>query len=136
MNFRYKLMNFMVGRYGPDKLFFLLFGIAAFLGLSNCFFNNLYLQLVVYAILIIAFLRMISKNITARRKENDLIFGMIDRIKQKNATANQRRADYMHIYKKCPNCKAVLRLPRRKGKHTTVCPKCQHKFNVRVFRGE
>ena len=35
------------------------------------------------------------------------------------------------IYKKCKNCGAVLKLPRRRGKHVAVCPKC--KQDVKVF---
>ena len=48
--------------------------------------------------------------------------------------AKQRKADRDHVYKKCPNCRAVLRLPRRKGRHTTICPKCKKEFRVYVFK--
>ena len=35
MNFRYKLMRFMSGRYGIDALFYVLFGVAAVLFIVN-----------------------------------------------------------------------------------------------------
>ncbi|MFR2916862.1 MAG: hypothetical protein ACLTKQ_08005 [Acutalibacteraceae bacterium] len=37
-----------------------------------------------------------------------------------------------HVFKKCPGCKAVLRLPRKKGKHTVNCPHCHKNFTVHV----
>ena len=56
------------------------------------------------------------------------------KFKEKKNTYRQHKAARTHIYKKCPNCHAVLRLPRRKGKHTTVCPNCSKEFKVRVFK--
>ncbi len=35
------------------------------------------------------------------------------------------------VYVTCKNCGAVLKLPRKKGKHTAVCPKCKN--DVKVF---
>ena len=37
-----------------------------------------------------------------------------------------------HVFRKCPACKSVLRLPRQKGKHTVRCPRCQHRFDVKI----
>lgn len=134
MNFRYKLMQFMSGRYGVDGLFYVLFSVAAALSVINCFVRSLVLQLVVYAVIIYAVFRVFSRNCEARRRENRVFARFVSKIKEKQNIHRQRRADYTHIYKKCPGCHAVLRLPRRKGKHTTVCPKCNKKFKVYVFK--
>ena len=134
MNFRYKLMQFMSGRYGVDGLFCLLFAVAVVLSIVNCFIRSLILQLVVYVIIIYAFFRMMSRNIEARRRENQAFNRLKVKIINKRNVRRQRKADYTHIYRKCPQCHAVLRLPRRKGKHTTVCPKCNKKFKVYVFK--
>ncbi len=134
MNFRYKLMQFMSGRYGIDKMFYLLFAVAAVLAFLNCFFHSLILQMIVYAITFYAFFRVVSRNTYARAKENRIVMGWVERLRRRGETARQRAADRTHIYKKCPRCRAVLRLPRRRGKHQTVCPKCQNKFSVRVYR--
>jgi len=32
----------------------------------------------------------------------------------------------------CPNCRATIKLPRKKGKHTCTCPKCRVDFKVKV----
>lgn len=134
MNFRYKLMKFMSGRYGLDALFYVLFAISAVLVVVNMFVGSIILQLVIDAIMIYAFYRVLSRNIAARRRENLLVTGLAHEIKKRQSIRRQRRADYTHIYKKCPRCHAVLRLPRRKGKHTTVCPKCSKEFKVHVFK--
>lgn len=134
MNFRYRLMQLMSGRYGPDGLFYVIFGVSAILSVANCFIRSFVLQTVVYALVIYAFFRVMSRNIEARRRENQIFNNFKIKITNKRNVIRQRKADYNHVYKKCPRCHAVLRLPRRKGKHTTVCPKCNNKFRVYVFK--
>ena len=53
-------------------------------------------------------------------------------LKRKRDFYAQKKADKVHVYKKCPACGAVLRLPRRIGVHKTVCPKCGKEFTVKV----
>lgn len=132
MNFRYKLMQFMSGRYGVDAFFYFLFAAAAVCSVVNCFLRSPYLQIVVYAIVIYAFFRVMSRNIEARRKENRVFDDLSKNLRKKAENYRIRKVDYTHVYKKCPSCHAILRLPRRVGKHTTICPKCQRKFTVRV----
>ena len=134
MNLRYKLMQFMSGRNGLDNLFYALFAVAAIISIINCFVNSFVLQFIVWIILTYAFFRVLSRNIAARRRENQAFNSVALKIKEKRDVRRQRRADYTHVYRKCPACHAVLRLPRRKGKHTTVCPKCNKKFKVHVFK--
>ncbi len=134
MNFIYKLMQFMSGRYGVDGLFYVLFGIASMLSIINCFTRSLLLQLFVYALVVFAFYRVMSRNIDARSRENQALSKFKKVMANKISIYRQRKSDYSHVYKKCPRCHAVLRLPRRKGKHSTVCPKCSNKFKVYVFK--
>ena len=104
MNLRYKLMKFMSGRYGLDALFYVLFAISAVLVVVNMFVGSIILQLVIDAIMIYAFYRVLSRNIAARRRENLLVTGLAHEIKKRRSIRRQRRADYTHIYKKCPRC--------------------------------
>lgn len=134
MNFRYRIMQFMSGRYGIDGMFYALFTVAAVLAIANWFIHSLVLQLIVYAIVVYAFLRVMSRNTAARQRENQLFIRVKDLLIKRKNLHNQRKVDYNHVYKKCPNCRAVLRLPRKKGKHFTVCPKCNKKFRVYVFK--
>ncbi len=139
MNFRYKLMQFMSGRYGTDELSFGLLALAVVLSVINIFlrvFRVYYIwnifQILVYALIFYAFFRMLSRNIEARRRENRYFKQKTDKIKSRIETYNQRKADRFHIYRKCPACKAVLRLPHRIGTHKTVCPRCSKEFTVKV----
>ena len=134
MNFRYKLMRFLSGRYGVDELFYIIFGLASILAITNCFVRSLVLQKVVYALTTYAIFRFFSRNISARQRENKFAAKLKVGIQYKMGIRRQRKADYTHVYKKCPRCHAVLRLPRKKGKHTTICPKCQNRFKVYVFK--
>lgn len=132
MNFGYRFMQFMSGRYGRDKLNDTLLILAIVMSVANIFLRFLVLQLVVYVVTGIAIFRMFSRNIEARRRENSKFLSLFSTLKRKKQISAQRRADKTHIYRKCPNCKAVLRLPYRVGKHTTACPKCSNEFTVRV----
>ena len=132
MNFRYRLMQFMMGRYGTDKLNTVLFVIALILSFSNLFIRSIILQMLIYLIMVYGFFRMFSRNTQARRRENQWFAEKINFFKRKRDFYKQRKADKFHVYKKCPNCKAILRLPHRVGKHTTSCPKCGKEFKVKV----
>lgn len=141
MNFRYRLMQFMSGRYGIDSMFYVLFGTAATISITNlslrylgliCPRGMLLLHVLVDVLVVFAVFRVLSRNHEARRRENMLVFRVIEKVRQHKNLKRRKKADYTHIYKKCPRCRAVLRLPRKKGKHKTVCPKCNKEFSVRV----
>lgn len=134
MNFRERLWRLMSGRYGVDETFFLLTAAAAALALVNGFLRNAWLQLAVYIIMILALIRVFSRNSEQRRRENRAVKAFTEKLSAYRKEKERRRADFRHIYKKCPHCKAVLRLPRRKGKHKTICPRCGKKLSVYVFR--
>ena len=34
------------------------------------------------------------------------------------------------LYKRCPKCHQVLKLPLKKGAHTVKCPECGNSFTV------
>ena len=134
VNFRYRLMQFMSGRYGVDKLSYFLLIAAAAISFVNCFVYSWILRAVVSALCFYALFRTLSKNIYARSRESQRFEAFLYKIRSYRNIRRERRADFTHIYKKCPYCSVILRLPRRKGKHTTVCPKCSRSFRVRVWR--
>lgn len=134
MNFRYRLWQFMSSRYGTDATFFVLMASASVLAIINIIVRSFVLQLIVYAIGFLAIFRAFSSNHEMRRKENRVVKKALNSLQTKLRQRKQRRGDTQHVYKKCPHCHAVLRLPRRKGKHTTCCPRCNLSFTVRIFR--
>ena len=132
MNFRYRLMQFMSGRYGTDMLNYAIMGLAFAVAFINLFIGSYILQLAVYALLGYGLFRILSRNISARRRENLWFTEKVNFLKKKRDFALQRKSDTLHVYKKCPSCKAVLRLPHRLGVHKTVCPRCGKEFTVKV----
>lgn len=47
-------------------------------------------------------------------------------------TKNRFRDRKTHVYRKCPYCRAVLRLKKIRGKHRAACPRCGKSFDVKV----
>lgn len=132
MNFRYRLMQFMSGRYGQDRLGNVLLVAAVIISILNVRLRIYFLQFLVYGLVIYAVFRILSRNIEARRRENAWFKSKTDYFKKQIDFYKQKKADKCHVYKKCPACKAILRLPYRIGTHKTVCPRCAREFVVKV----
>ncbi len=132
MNFRYRLMQFMSGRYGTDSLTHFILITAVVCSFINLILRSAVLQLAVYALIIWAAFRVLSRNHEARRRENRFFNEKLNFLKGKREIYVRRKNDKAHVYKKCPACKAVLRLPHRIGTHSTVCPRCSKEFKVKV----
>ncbi len=131
MKFREKLARFMYGRYGVDQL-----NRALLWGYLICAILAIFLSpfyIVSLLMMIWMFFRIFSKNIYKRQLENQKYLKISGKIKgwfrlQKNKFKERKT----HRYRTCPYCKATLRLPNKKGKHTVCCPKCRKDFEVRI----
>ncbi len=42
------------------------------------------------------------------------------------------KTDKYHCFRICPTCMANIRLPKERGKHTVVCPRCKCRFEVKI----
>ena len=131
--FMYKVARFFQGRYGIDKLFYGICGVAVVLSAANLFVRSLILQLMVYAVLVLAIARAMSRYCQKRYDENmkfERAFGGIGR---KFSFWKRKFADRKtHVYIKCGVCKKTLRLPKVKGEHTVKCPNCANKLKVKI----
>ena len=131
--FKNKLARFFYGRYGADTLNNVLTGIylswLITFSIVDIFVNSIIFSiigwLVTVAIFALVMFRMMSRNIYKRRRENEKFCGFF------KLQRNKFRDRKTHVYRKCPSCKAVLRLPKAKGKHTVICPRCQNRFPVK-----
>lgn len=131
--FTNKMARFFYGRYGNDTLNKVLMGVylalVIFTTISTLFIDSFAFSIICWSItlslLIWSFFRTMSRNIAKRRKENERFCGFF------KLRRNKFRDRKTHVYKKCPSCKAVLRLPKAKGKHFVVCPKCKNRFQVK-----
>jgi ribosomal protein L37AE/L43A len=108
--------------------------------------------------LMLAIVRMLSRDYQARQRENDIFTNFFNRQKAK---ANAKRAtkvrrirpvyegkagestvrakkekapksDGTHRVFKCPKCKQPLRVPRGKGKILITCQNCGNKFQKKT----
>ena len=133
MRFRERIARFMYGRYGNDRLNNFILIVVAVLIVTNLFVNSLVLYILYMILWIVSFWRMFSRNVQKRRAENERFLRIWNPIKNDlKLIKNKRRDRKTHVYKKCPKCKAVLRLPKQKGKHTVKCPKCSERFEVKI----
>ncbi len=136
-NLGYKIQRFMIGRYGADQLWraLMIFYLLAIV-ITNIvyrFSKIAYYSLSVLslAIIIFAVFRVFSKNIEARRKENQEWLKITGGIRQKFIFAKERnKQKKTHKFVKCKQCKKVLRLPKNKGKLNVSCPHCKNQFVV------
>lgn len=130
MNMREKLIRFMQGRYGVDSFSKLLTGVGlAVVLLSMVFRGSNLLYLLGWVVIIYAYFRMFSKNISKRAAENQAYLNRTYKLRCKFAGLKNRftQDKQYHIYK-CPSCKQKIRIPRGKGKIEVRCPKCGTTF--------
>ncbi|MBE6754726.1 MAG: hypothetical protein E7559_10340 [Ruminococcaceae bacterium] len=136
-SFREKIMRFFAGRYGYDQLSRAIVILAAVISFANVFVTNVWWSLglgfAAVALMVLAILRTISRDISARSLENSRYLPI------ENAVVGFFRLQHKRIkgrktecYRRCPNCRKTFRLPRNKGKHTARCPMCKHEFKVTI----
>ena len=136
-NFFEKFMMFMQGRYGMDSLNGFILVLSFVIWTVNIFvFNRLahYIIMVVQLLLVALFIfRMLSRNVTMRSAENRRFQKVYEPVKNWVQLTYKRirdRKDYR--YRKCPMCKAQLRVRNVKGRHRVRCPKCGSEFNTKI----
>ncbi|MDO4460464.1 MAG: hypothetical protein Q4C42_10390 [Clostridia bacterium] len=131
--FLQKLQQFMYGRYGGDKLnYVLLIGglLISFIGRLT----GLYIiVLISYVLYFYAIFRMLSRNHAARYKEYCAFLRVWNPLTkwfrlQKKIFAERKTYKYF----KCPNCKQQLRAPKGRGKIQVTCQKCRKEFIKKV----
>lgn len=139
MNYINKLYKFMYGRYGIDNLYRFLGVIYLILILINIFIKSNILTVIELILVFIIIYRVFSKNITKRKKENELYLKIKNKIINIfNISKTKITKKEYHIYKKCPKCKTTLRLPlpEKRGIHHVKCPKCKKRITIFTLRKE
>lgn len=143
---REKLARFMQGRYGIDELGRFMTGVSLVILILELITGWYALTIVFWAVFIIVYYRMFSRDYGKRQQENQSFLTARYKLKakwyqtfHKNGSSSggfqklkrdmQQRMQY-HIYK-CPNCSQKIRIPRGKGKIMVRCPKCQIEFMKR-----
>ena len=129
---RQRTARFMAGRNGNDQFnFFLLIVDVALLLLASIFSRRLggLLYPLVLVLLGYSYFRMLSRNLYKRRTENENYLRLYGRAMSKLRLLKERwvpRRDYKFL--PCPSCRAVMRVPKGRGKIKIVCRKCGSSF--------
>ena len=145
--FLFRLRLFMQNRYGIDALYWALIVVYIIFQVLHFSFSGVptgrVFPVLSWIVFIYAFFRVFSRNIEMRRRENQAFLRLLGRARSTNVTNPFENMSFGNIqkpepdkkYVKCPKCKAMLRVPRQKGKHTVRCPRCDHRFKIRIFFG-
>ncbi|MBQ7322728.1 MAG: hypothetical protein IJW99_11570 [Clostridia bacterium] len=133
MKFQDKVIRFMYGRNGNDKLNQALFWVYFVLLLLNIFLKSIILWILELLLVALYLFRFLSRNIYRRQRENRGFLKVWNKFTgffklQKNKFRDRKT----HVYRKCEHCRAVLRLPKKLGKHTVRCPQCGKTFSVKI----
>ena len=124
-----RMQRFMAGRYGNDQLYQFIFIVAIISMVLEIITRQSLFYTLTLVLLILAYVRVFSRNINKRYEENMKFLQKKDAIlnkfrKQKYYAAQRRN---FHIYT-CPQCKQKIRIPKGKGKISITCPKCRTSF--------
>ena len=127
-----RFIQFMYGRNGVDLFSRFLTYLALALIVINLFIGGLLgnvLWYIALVILVYAYFRIFSRNLDKRRAENAKYYKV--RTNVVNAVRDwrdRRRQSKDYCFFRCPSCKAMLRVPRGKGKIRVTCRKCGTAF--------
>lgn len=147
-NFKMKYMEFMRERNGTDELYIAMLVVYAVMVVINAFVGSLIFSLIIWGWLFLSMFRFFSKNVYKRQSENAWFLNFLSRFRSDKNTVKLKKESKLtkkiktyktmfrdrktHVFKKCPSCKATIRLPKRKGKHMLDCPKCSKEFSVKI----
>lgn len=124
-----RLQRFMMGRYGNDQLNQFIFILAIISMVIEIFTRQSLFYTLTLILLILAYVRALSRNINKRYEENAKFLekkdAILNKFRKQKYYASQRKE--FHIYT-CPQCHQKIRIPRGKGKISITCPKCRTSF--------
>lgn len=125
---REKMMRFMQGRYGNDRLGQAML-VLALICMVLSLFRIPFVSTVGLVILILTYYRMFSRQIGKRAAENQKYTQLEWKVraklqKRKQAVAQSRT----HRIFRCPDCKQKIRVPRHRGRIAISCRKCGTEF--------
>ncbi len=151
--------DFMKGRNGADELTIVMGFAGIIIAMIGSIARIQWLSWIAIAVIVIGVLRGLSKNIDARRKENEAFVANVpglgkfvtslgggaaaastsraagtskeDFERAKRTAKKMWKGRKTTAYLKCPNCGQMLSVPKGKGKIRVTCPKCHAKMETR-----
>ena len=130
---RQNFARFMSGRYGVDQLGMTMLWTSLIMSLIGSFSGLRILPLMADALLIVMFVRMLSKDRYRRQNENQIYLQKTYKVRTAvTEWMNRVKNSKKYRYFVCPNCKKRLRVPRGVGSITITCKGCGHKFDKKA----
>lgn len=127
------LMRFMSGRYGGDRLSITCLWTAIILSLIGSFSGVSLLSLISLVLYGWTLYRMMSRNLVRRRLENDKFERFFNPISTRaRQSLNRLKLRRKYKYFRCPQCRSMLKLPRKVGEVTMTCGKCGNQFRQKA----
>ena len=126
------LRRFLYGRYGGDNLGRAL--MAAYLATYLIGLLARWGALCILSLLPAGWclFRMLSRNLSARRRENDIYLALTAAPRRFLRAGGRIHGDKTHRYFKCPNCGQQLRVPRVSGTLKITCRACGAVFEEKI----
>ena len=122
--------NFMQNRNGIDEMAVVSLVLAVIFLIINLFANQLWITIVIIALVAYALFRLFAPVSQTLRDQNEHfvnIMGPVAPWLRNPSAAAKELKNYKHI--QCPNCGQMVRVPRGKGAIRVTCPRCHTKFN-------
>lgn len=130
---RASFARFMSGRYGADQLSYAMVITALVMTVVGSIARVGILTLMADALLIVMFIRMLSKDRYRRAHENQVYLEKTQKIRRSTTEwFNRVKNSKKYRYFSCPQCKARLRVPRGVGNVTITCKNCGNKFDKKA----
>lgn len=129
---KYRMAQWMMGRYGIDQLTQALMIVACVVILINFFAHSSILSTVALLLMGWGIFRCYSRNVQGRARELAKYQELMVKPKVWWRLTNKKWANRKTtLYFKCKGCGAVLNVPKGKGKLLVTCPKCGTKVEKR-----
>ena len=125
--------RFMSGRYGVDQLNMAMLWTSVIMSVIGSIAGLGIVTILADALLIVMFIRMLSKDRYRRAQENTAYLQKTEKIRRAvTEWMNRVKNSKKYRYFSCPNCKRRLRVPRGVGSITITCKDCGTKFDKKA----
>ena len=130
---RASFARFMSGRYGADQLSYAMVILALVMMVVGALSGLGLLTLMADALMIVMFVRMLSKDRYRRAHENQVYLEKTQNVRRAvTEWMNRVKNSKKYRYFTCPKCKSRLRVPRGVGSVTITCKSCSNKFDKKA----
>ena len=125
--------NLLYGRNGVDQLAIAVIVAAGVFLIASAVTGAVVFSFAYLACVLYFLFRIMSRNIHARRSENIRFLSFANKLRSPvKLRVRMLRERKTHKYLRCPKCRAMLRVPKGRGKVNVRCSKCGIEFIKQV----